>query len=709
MNEILPNGEVVHLRKVELPSGEDSGEKKGQIIQDDLVNEVQKENFRERSEGQVGVKAETQEEDQDATRTDGKEDGFELDSADSELLNSIFGQDTTNAVVALYQKALKHPNWKARDFASVTAPPISDRARRTQAHQSVRRVFDSRLDSTTDPSDGSIKISAASKPNPHNARHAPTQTADGKPFQARGRGKVMWEQLGGEHLHFTLAKENKDTMEIVGFLAFQLKLNAKHFQFAGTKDRRAVAVQRVSAFRVHRDALARLNKKLYSARVGDFEYKEDGLELGELGGNEFTITLRDCHTLSEEDSNLEKRREDLEKVLRQRVDEFGKKGWINYYGLQRFGSFTHGTETIGLKMLQENFEGAIDLLMSYDPENLSHNDSKTRGLTSSDDLKRTEALHIWATQRDSRRALEKLPRRFNAESAIIKHLGVRDKKTGQMNRIKDFQGALGQISRNLRLMYVHAYQSLVWNVVAGKRIEMFGTDVVAGDLVVIGEKERQQRKDETNGKAGEEMEVDDAGEVIIKPTAGDSAGDARDNFTRARPLSQQEVESRDYDIFDVVLPLPGFDVVYPANAVGAFYEGFMGSERGGGLDPHNMRRKWKEISLSGGYRKLMARPMADIEWEVRKYSGQNEQLVETELERSINNSEKAEKKADTDTEEAALETEEAKDLRDERAENERIAVILKLQLGSSQYATMALRELTKGGVKSFKPEYSTSR
>ena len=36
----------------------------------------------------------------------------------------------------------------------------------------------------------------------------------------------------------------------------------------------------------------------------------------------------------------------------------------------------------------------------------------------------------------------------------------------------------------------------------------------------------------------------------------------------------------------------------------------------------------------------------------------------------------------------------------------KIAVVVKLQLGSSQYATMALRELMKaGGVKAFKPEY----
>jgi len=46
----------------------------------------------------------------------------------------------------------------------------------------------------------------------------------------------------------------------------------------------------------------------------------------------------------------------------------------------------------------------------------------------------------------------------------------------------------------------------------------------------------------------------------------------------------------------------------------------------------------------------------------------------------------------------------------EEVEEEKIAVVIKLQLASSQYATMALRELMKaGGVKAFKPEFMGGR
>ena len=40
-----------------------------------------------------------------------------------------------------------------------------------------------------------------------------------------------------------------------------------------------------------------------------------------------------------------------------------------------------------------------------------------------------------------------------------------------------------QIPRGTRLMYVHSYQSLIWNKVASRRVKEFGLRPIEGDLV----------------------------------------------------------------------------------------------------------------------------------------------------------------------------------------------------------------------------------
>lgn len=45
-----------------------------------------------------------------------------------------------------------------------------------------------------------------------------------------------------------------------------------------------------------------------------------------------------------------------------------------------------------------------------------------------------------------------------------------------------------QIPRNNRLMYIHSYQSYVWNNMVSKRIDEYGLKPVPGDLVLKGGK-----------------------------------------------------------------------------------------------------------------------------------------------------------------------------------------------------------------------------
>jgi tRNA pseudouridine13 synthase len=547
--------------------------------------------------------------------------------------------------------------------------------------------------------DQSIRIRAV-PPAERKNKSGRGERANGDHGKHRG-GQLVWEELGGEYLHFSLYKENKDTMEVVGFLGSKLNSGAKAFAFAGTKDRRACTVQRLCVKRQTAERIAGFNRALFNAAVGDFEYRKNDLKLGDLMGNEFTITLRDCRFQNEDGMNAVQRTMFANEVVGKAIQDFSDKGFINYYGLQRFGSFAASTDQVGRKMLQDDLKGAVDDLLNYSEVALAaaEGTSDSNVLVSQDDRNRAKALHLWRTEGKGPAALDLLPRKFTAERNIIQHLSSRNSKSGRHDRRTDWQGALMTIPRTLRLMYVHAYQSLVWNVVAGKRWATHGDKVAEGDLVLVNE-----HLDKTaNASSADNGTIDQDGEFIINPSGTENANAAAEDFERARALTKAEADSGLYTVYDIVLPQPGFDVEYPKNSIGDFYKEFMGSERGGGLDPHNMRRSWREVSLSGGYRKFLARPLNPLGFEVHSYSKEDQQFVETDLD-LIKKASGAEKK-DGERERGDVQMEDG-----ETEGEKKIAVVVKLQLGSSQYATMALRELMKaGGVKAFKPEFMGGR
>lgn len=659
VNEILTTGQVLHLRNVAAPD-EDKDKTKDtpteQTAEKAIENNVQpaEEESKPATDNAPAVEAAE----------------FQLSDDDRTTLHTYFGEEATKKILHLHRRALSS-NARPSAFDKIPTSVMTDRDQRIQVHQAIRRIFNSQLESSTD-GEGMMWISAAANRNKRNKQ-------GGQNPRGRGDGNRMnWQELGGPYLHFTIYKENKDTMEVISFLARQLKMNTKAFQFAGTKDRRGVTVQRACAHKVLAERLAKLNNTLRNAKLGDFEYREHGLELGDLNGNEFVVTLRESEIpgvdLKGRETAIAKANELVGSALR----NLRERGYFNYYGLQRFGTFSTRTDTIGVKMLQGDFKGACEAILHYPPHVLAAAQSETQGdfgMISTDDKSRAWAIHHFQSTGKSAEALEKLPRKFSAEMNLIRHLGR--SKT-------DFIGALQMIPRNLRLMYVHAYQSLVWNFAAGERWRLYGDKVVEGDLVLVHEhRDKEAHPSMTTDIANETTDAD--GEVIITPQAHDSARAADDQFTRARALSATEAASGQYTIFDIVLPLPGFDVLYPPNAMTEFYKRFMGSEVGGGLDPFDMRRKWKDVSLSGGYRKVLSRMGEDFSFEVRAYERDDEQFVRTDLEAIT----------------AATEEE----TEGKQGEEDKLAVILKFQLGSSQYATMALRELMKGKVKAYTPDF----
>ncbi|KAK6353163.1 hypothetical protein TWF696_005151 [Orbilia brochopaga] len=579
---------------------------------------------------------------------------FEPEDADRALLVSWLGSEITCSLVKLYNDILAiereiKPNYKivTPETKLVSQNPIDDKDARSLLHRAIRRIFSGKIQSTT-TDDYNIELWATRISGPKSERDW-SRREQRQPMES-------WDALGGDYLHFNLYKENKDTMECLGLLGRFLKLPPASFSFAGTKDRRAVTVQRVSVHRLKAEKLAAINPKLKGLKVGDFEYKPYSLDLGDLKGNEFKITLRDC---------IFPEGADINQTVEQAVSELREKGFINYYGMQRFGTFAVSNHEIGISMLRGDWKKAIHQIMAYDERSLETAPPEER--------KRAQACKMWfgdpTNWRMASEVSRRMPRKFLAETAILKWFS-------RYNESENYLTALQKIPRNLRMIYVHAYQSYVWNTVASERLKRFGATIMPGDLVVMSSEE-----------------VAASQPVLELDEEIPGAEPDEDKFVRARPVTEEEVASGQYTIYDVVIPSPGWDVIYPENGLRDLYVEVMGRD---GLNPFSMIRNHKDISMAGHYRRLLYKP-EKVEWEIKRYEGFLDQLVETDLMYVQRQRERGKGKLLTRDEGLVQEAV-------ANPTGSRIAVIIEMRLGTSQYATMALRELTKGGILTHLPQ-----
>lgn len=509
----------------------------------------------------------------------------------------MINESSTEKLIKL-DEAIQAKKSIAPQERTVTFDPITDRALRGSLHQEIRRIFSNRIETLANNT--GVITASPSKFSRNNRVGGNGPRANNS---RSGDKSKSFTQLGGEYLHFTMYKENKDTMDAVNTIARLLKVKATNFGFAGTKDRRAGTVQRISVYRQRASNLIWLNTRLPNIKVGDFNHANEPLQLGQHGGNEFVITLKNCQPLGAAGCSVEQRVRKLREAVEFGLAYLNRHGYINYYGLQRFGTYAIGTHLLGMKVLKEDYEGVLDDILHVEDHFLqeafdldeqepvhTHDFHNSR-----DDYNRAKAITIWRTTKNSQKALAILPKRFSSEAAIIRHLG---------NNARDFMGALLSITRGMRMMYIHAYQSYVWNHMASQRWSMYGPTVIEGDLVLV-------KNDQSPADA--DVEEDD------------------NCYAQARALTKEDIESGNYTIFDIVLPTPGYDVIYPRNDIGEAYVTFMKKEENGALDPYNMRRRQKEFSLSGNYRHLLGRFITEPQYALRVYNDDTEQMYPTDL------------------------------------------------------------------------------
>ncbi|MDP2434947.1 MAG: tRNA pseudouridine(13) synthase TruD [archaeon] len=301
--------------------------------------------------------------------------------------------------------------------------------------------------------------------------------------------------------------------------------------------------------------------------MSDFALSDVPLRLGDLWGNYFEIVIREVtgsdHELAVAALNLQ------------------RHGFINYFGMQRFGSGYEeaGTHKVGVTLMRGEWKQAFDLILAPQP----HENAELRA-----------AREHYTVRHDIHSALRALPHTCHMEKGLLTAL-LKNNSTGYFNAIT------AALPRNLRLMYVHAWQSWVWNTMVTKRLTTLGKHLlVVGDLV-----------------------------IPFSSYKGASPEDPEAPSSCTPVLIEDEATLAQYSIEDLVMPLPGVDVIYPTHSCG--FEAYSEMLTSQGLDIRDLHRPQKDLTLSGGYRHVVTIPK-DFGYSIFYYDDPHADLMLSDLE-----------------------------------------------------------------------------
>ena len=498
-----------------------------------------------------------------------------------------------------------------------------DKNQRTKVHKFLSRY--STLESLTEMIDEKRHVKVIKKPK-INSRRINTK----------------WPKSLPIYLHFSFYQENKGTTDALGDLAKKLRINVKNIGYAGLKDKRAISTQQCSLYKILPSKLIEFNRRAaeykFPSATGNFRFKDVPLFLGDAIGNKFQIVLRDVEYEHEDD-------------LSESIENVKQNGFINYFGIQRFGHSEYPSHQVGIAIVKKQCKEAIDTILRYRQKDIEPAPFAKQKKTFN------ECLKIYREDNDAKTAFKEFYWKASNEGHLLRGLSLYG---------TNYLQAFSEIPRNNRSFYCHSFQSFVWNRIASYRFRTYGLKLIKGDLVI-------RRQDLFNSKPAEPLNGKATNACDQETLKEDAKHNDRVKLNYIREFDDEDVvvvdetNIDDYTIFDVVLPLIGPKVQNPENSVKDEIKRI--------LDELEIGEDYLEsvgdmFFMKGSYRRFMAKPI-DLKYEIVKYEDNTVRLFESDLDK-LNNVKHKVENAGTKT-----------------------AILLEFCLSSSSYATVLIRELSR--------------
>jgi tRNA pseudouridine13 synthase len=254
----------------------------------------------------------------------------------------------------------------------------------------------------------------------------------------------------GKYLISDVTTKNWETNLLVRELSNKLHISRQRINFAGTKDKRAIATRLMSIHGISSDKLS--NIKIKNVKFENVYRSESSVRIGNLVGNQFEITIRN---ISKEIKLI-----DIENIVNF-ISDYG--GFPNFYGIQRFGIIRPITHVVGRYIVKDDFESAVMTYIGNPMEGEDEESFKLRGR-----LEKTKNFS---------EALTSYPENLNYEKAILNKL---------VNNPKNYIGAIKELPKNLLTMFIYAYQSYLFNKILSERItrKIPFNRAIVGDMIL---------------------------------------------------------------------------------------------------------------------------------------------------------------------------------------------------------------------------------
>ncbi len=239
----------------------------------------------------------------------------------------------------------------------------------------------------------------------------------------------------GKYAIAKITSTNWETNRLVRMISRNLGITRNKITFAGTKDKRAVTSQ---LFSIEAPVEAVRALSMHQVVVEDVYASKKHITIGDLIGNSFRIKLRDTALKGDEMANaVEQTRKELETL----------GGFPNFFGVQRFGAIRPVTHLVGKHIVHGDFEKAVMIYIG------NPNDEE-------DECSRLPRQRLQETM-DFETAMQEFPRTLTFERMLIGWV---------LRNPGDWSGAIRTLPPNLQMMFVHAYQSYLFNLILSERI-----------------------------------------------------------------------------------------------------------------------------------------------------------------------------------------------------------------------------------------------